>query len=191
MSAQNGDALNIDQQQADIQEKMEKVKTAIISKLTDGYGYELQDDTLSDWIIAIAIQENKPKSEVQQDLVEFIADHSEEFTIWLWKEAKNICSPPKPVAEKPKKAPVVRTRVMPNKASKGLQKGNENLLKHALGDVKKGAKNDQQSAKSSFISTNKDGSKVINLNSKDSKTENRRRDHKYASKREERDEKVS
>jgi hypothetical protein len=67
-----------------------ELKKRIIAKLTDGYGYELQDDTLSTWIIVIAIRNNKSKAEVQQELVEFISENSEDFTNWLWQEVPKV-----------------------------------------------------------------------------------------------------
>jgi hypothetical protein len=58
--------------------------------LTEGYGYELQDDTLSAWIIMIAVRNNTTKEEVKTDLVEFIQENSTDFVQWLWETAPQV-----------------------------------------------------------------------------------------------------
>ena len=90
MSDNSAEKLNVDMSLPDIEKRLEEVKNKIIQKLTEGYGYELQDDTLSTWIITIAITNNTPKSEVQNDLVEFIQENATDFVNWLWKTVPEV-----------------------------------------------------------------------------------------------------
>lgn len=90
MSDKSTDKLNVDLTLPDIERRLEEVKKKITGKLTDGYGYELQDDTLSTWIITIAISNNTPKSEVQNDLVEFIQENATDFVDWFWRIVPEI-----------------------------------------------------------------------------------------------------
>jgi len=85
-----GETLNIDMSQPDIEQKLDELQKKIISKLTDGYGYELQDDTLSTWIIMIAVRNNTAKEEVKTDLVEFIQENSTDFVQWLWEVVPQV-----------------------------------------------------------------------------------------------------
>jgi hypothetical protein len=90
MSDNKENKLNVDMQQANVEEQLEELKKRIITKLTEGYGYELQDDTLSTWIIMIAVRNNSTKEEVQQDLVEFIQENAPDFVNWLWQEVPKV-----------------------------------------------------------------------------------------------------
>jgi DUF1680 family protein len=90
MSDKSTERLNVDMTLSDIEKRLEEIKKKIISKLTEGYGYELQDDTLSTWIITIAISNNTPKSEVENDLDEFIQENATDFVDWFWKIVPEI-----------------------------------------------------------------------------------------------------
>lgn len=90
MSDNKENRLNVDMQQPNVEEHLEELKKRIIAKLTEGYGYELQDDTLSTWIIMIAVRNNSTQEEVQQDLVEFIQENAPDFVNWLWQEVPKV-----------------------------------------------------------------------------------------------------
>jgi len=137
------------------------------------------------WIILIAVRSNKPKSEVQQDLVEFISDNAPDFTNWLWQEAPKICTKPEPQPsvmqefqeeEKPKVQPKVKSAVVVKKNIKQNQKS-ENLIKKAIGDAHKSATQEHNTSKakekgSSYVTTNKDGRKIISLKKSEVNTRN-------------------
>lgn len=166
MSDNADNKLNIDTSASDAEEKQAELQKRIIAKLTDGYGYELQDDTLSTWIIMIAVKNNTAKDAVKQELVEFIQENSEDFTNWLWSEVPKIWKPavPKPAANKPKPA---EAKVSKPQEKKKDNRGNpSNLIKKALDDTKKEANKESHKEpknSSSYVKTNKDGRKVINL----------------------------
>lgn len=202
--------LNIDWTQDGIEDKLEQLKSSIISKLTDGLGYQLQDDTLSTWIILIAVRQNKPKNEIQQDLVEFIGENSNDFVEWLWLEVPKLWNIPKielkitpqKVDNKVPKdaqksnlnkksqsvfnnsssqqASVIKDKTEEQKlnnkfASKSNLKSQEDslensnrLIKKAIGDTAKYATKgaDKQFGKeksTSYVTTNKEGRKIIHL----------------------------
>ena len=48
--------LDIDLNQPNFEDQLSVLKRKITEKLVEGYGYELQDDSLSTWIIVIAIR---------------------------------------------------------------------------------------------------------------------------------------
>lgn len=81
------DSLDIDLGQDGFQDKLEELKKSIISKLTNGYGYELQDESLSMWIMKMVVEDNKSKAEAEKDLEEFISENSPDFVNWLWEKA--------------------------------------------------------------------------------------------------------
>lgn len=82
--------LNIDMNDSGVEERLQEMQRRIIAKLTEGYGYELQDDTLSVWILEIAVRKNTAKDAVKKDLIEFIDDNAEDFVTWLWEEAPKV-----------------------------------------------------------------------------------------------------
>ena len=86
--------LNINMSQPGIEDKLSQFKSMISDKLINGYGYELQDDSLSTWIIMITVRNNGSKDLVEKDLQEFIQENSKNFVDWLWKSAKEILNPP-------------------------------------------------------------------------------------------------
>lgn len=185
--------LNIDLTQADIENKLSTLQKAITTKLTEGYGYELQDDTLATWIVMVAVRNNGVKEEVKNDLVEFIQENAQDFTEWLWQEAPKICSPPKKEVkevEKPKTKVIVSNtnrdfgelgansissfnKSQPQTSDKNKKQpqshNSANLMKKAIDDTKKppkeeNKKNDKGKEASSYVKTDKDGRKVISLN---------------------------
>lgn len=186
MASKEGNKLNVNWEHPKLEEQLAELKKRIISKLTDGYGYELQDDTLSTWIIVIAIRNNKSRGEVQQELDEFISDNSEDFTNWLWEEVPKVWIPPEPeqsvmqdfIDEKKEPKPKVKSAVVvksspaakSNPQNKTKKADNSiNLVKKAIGDTKKEAaanisKSTNKKDSNLFVKKNEDGRKVITLN---------------------------
>ena len=191
MSNKGDGKLNINWEQPNIEDQLAELKKRIISKLTEGYGYELQDDTLSTWIIVIAVRNNKSKGEVQQELEEFISENAEDFTKWLWNEVPKIWTPPVPeqsvmqdfIDDKKESKPKVKSAVVvkgapttkSNQQNRSKKSDNSiNLVKKAIGDTQKGAvtsaQNTGKKESTLLVKKNEDGRKVITL-SKNRKSE--------------------
>ena len=90
MAVDQEQRLNVDMSLPGAEDRLAELQAKVIEKLTKGYGYELQDDTLSVWIIQIAVRNNSPKQDVQKDLVEFIDTNAEDFSNWLWDEVAKV-----------------------------------------------------------------------------------------------------
>lgn len=155
----------MDLESADLEDKMKVLQESVTQKLTTGYGYELQDQTLSEWIVKLVVKENNPKPKVCEDLKEYIDDNNVTFTDWLWLETAKIwpTEAPKPV-EKPVKAPEKPKIKNKGGSEKQNMKGTGEIFKKAIDGVKKKATKKEQSSNKgpkSFVKTGEDGRKII------------------------------
>lgn len=127
----------------------------------------------------LALTNNKPKSEVQKDLEEFISENSQDFVDWLWVEVPKIFTPPVKVAapakiiKTDKKLQDVKNSESADntkaetKKSANSKQNSDQLIKKALGDVQKSTNQKHDASKdknTSYVETNQDGRRIINLN---------------------------
>ena len=120
------DSLDIDLGQDGFQDKLEELKKSIISKLTNGYGYELQDESLSMWIMKMVVEDNKSKAEAEKDLEEFISENSPDFVNWLWEKATLLLKSNTPNVEDAEEKPVPQIDQKPVKnETKTVEKSSE------------------------------------------------------------------
>lgn len=151
-----------------MEEKLKQVQDSISKKLENDFGYILQDDTLSVWIIQVAIRDNKAKSQVVEELKEFIEANSSQFTDWLWEETPKLLpmllpkEPEKPIVKAPTK-PKLSTKPKVEKKTQQTEGPRKNFQK-AINDTKnEGVKRQRvaEEGSNSYVTTGKDGRKII------------------------------
>lgn len=154
MTENKGHKLNVDLSQLGLEKHIRELKRRITDKITDGYGYELKDDSLSTWIVVIAVYNNKTKEEVNQELVEFINENADDFSHWLWNEVPKVLATnqeiktetenkeQKAVNDKPKLKSAVFVKRIPTE--KDLKDNRQRIWNNSINLMRKAIKDTQK-----------------------------------------------